>query len=309
MTLKLCLCCVLAASAAPAADPPSAQIANGGVHAKLYLPDAENGYYRATRFDWAGQIASLEYQGHNYFGQWFERYDPKLHDSILGPVESFNAIGYDEAKVGGTFLRIGVGYLRKPEETRLSDFKTYEIADGGKWSVKTGEDWVEMTHNLGGVYVYRKTVRVAKGQLVLEHSLRNTGKTTLDTNVFNHNFYMLDNQPTGPDVVVSVPFDLGHGDDWRGPGETKGKELRYLQELEKGQTVSSTLTGYADRASDFDIRVENKKTGAKVRQTGDRPLSRLYFWSIRTTVCPEPYIHVHVEPGQEQTWRIRYDFQ
>jgi len=309
MTLKLCLCCVLVASAAPAADPPSAQIASGGVRAKLYLPDAENGYYRATRFDWAGQIASLEYQGHNYFGQWFERYDPKLHDSILGPVESFNAIGYDEAPVGGTFLRIGVGYLRKPEETRLSDFKTYDITDGGKWSVKTGEDWVEMTHDLAGAYVYRKTVRVSKGQLVLEHSLRNTGKTTLDTNVFNHNFYMLDNQPTGPDIVVSVPFDLGHGDDWRGPGETKGKELRYLQELEKGQTVSSTLTGYADRASDFDIRVENRKTGAKVRQTGDRPLSRLYFWSIRTTVCPEPYIHVHVEPGQEQAWRIRYDFQ
>jgi hypothetical protein len=309
MMLNLCLCCALVAATALAADPPSAQISSGGVRAKLYLPDAENGYYRATRFDWAGQIASLEYQGHNYFGQWFERYDPKLHDSILGPVESFNAIGYDDAPVGGTFLRIGVGYLRKPQENRLSDFKTYEITDSGKWSVKTGPDWVEMTHELADTYVYRKTVRVAKGQLVLEHSLRNTGKKTLDTNVFNHDFYMLDNQPTGPDVVVSVPFDLGHGDDWRGPGETRGKELRYLQELEKGQTVSATLTGYGDGPSDYDIRVENRKTGAKVRQTSDRPMSRLYFWSIRTTVCPEAYIHLHVEPGNTDTWRITYEFQ
>jgi hypothetical protein len=307
--MKLCLCFALLVSAAVAADPPSAAIASGGVRAKLYLPDAENGYYRATRFDWAGQIASLEYQGHNYFGQWFERYDPKLHDSILGPVESFNAIGYDDAKVDAKFLRIGVGWLRKPQEARLSDFKTYDIADSGKWSVKTGPEWVEMTHELAGTYVYRKTVRVAKGELVLEHSLRNAGTQTLDTNVFNHDFYMLDNQPTGPDVVVTVPFALGHGDDWRGPGETRGKELRYLQELEKGQTVSSTLTGYADRSSDYDIVVENRKTGAKVRQTSDRPMSRLYFWSIRTTVCPEAYIHVHVEPGQEQTWRIRYEFQ
>jgi hypothetical protein len=307
--MKLCLCCTLLATIAAAAGPPSADISSGGVHAKLYLPDAENGYYRATRFDWAGQIASLEYQGHNYFGQWFERYDPKLHDSILGPVESFNAIGYDEAAVGGTFLRIGVGNLRKPQENRLNDFKTYDITDSGKWSVKSGPDFVEMTQELPGAYVYRKTVRVSKGKLVLEHSLRNIGEKTLDTNVFNHDFYMLDNQPTSPDVVVTVPFELGHGDDWKGPGETRGKELHYLQELQKGQTVSATLTGYGDRASDYNIVVENRKSGAKVRQTSDRPMSRLYFWSIRTTVCPEAYIHLHVEPGNTETWRIGYEFQ
>ena len=79
------------------------------VHAKLYLPDAENGYYRATRFDWSGQIASLESQGHNYFGQWFDRYDPKLHDAILGPVEEFltNGIGlgYNDVKAGESSSR------------------------------------------------------------------------------------------------------------------------------------------------------------------------------------------------------------
>ncbi|MBK9680609.1 MAG: hypothetical protein IPO69_17430 [Saprospiraceae bacterium] len=32
---------------------------------------------------------SLEWNGHQYFGQWFETYRPTLHDAIMGPVEAF----------------------------------------------------------------------------------------------------------------------------------------------------------------------------------------------------------------------------
>jgi hypothetical protein len=45
-----------------------------------------------------------------------------------------------------------------------------------------------------------------------------------------------------------------------------------------------------------------------VREIGNRPMVRLNLWSIRTTVCPEAYIHVRIEPGKEATWRIRYVF-
>src|SRR6266566_230847 len=57
----------------PAADFPSTEISNGEIRAKLYLPDAKNGFYRSTRFDWSGVIASLEYKGHNYYGPWFKK--------------------------------------------------------------------------------------------------------------------------------------------------------------------------------------------------------------------------------------------
>jgi hypothetical protein len=30
--------------------------------------------------------------------------------------------------------------------------------------------------------------------------------------------------------------------------------------------------------------------------------------SIRTTLCPEPYIRMRVEPGREAKWRIDYQF-
>jgi hypothetical protein len=293
-----------------AAEFPQADIANGMVRAKLYLPATQDGYYRATRFDWSGVIASLEYKGHSYFGVWFPRYDPKLHDSITGPVESFSALWFDDAKPGDTFVRIGVGVLRRPDERKVNDFFTYDIVDPGTWTNKIHADSVESTQTLPGVYVYRKTVRLEKGKpvLVLEHSLRNTGKKVIETDVFNHDFYMLDGKPTGPDVTVTFPFDVKVDLSSPSLAEMRGKQLVYLKELEPRQSVSGWMTGFGDTAADYDFRIENRKTGAGVRQTGDHPLSKINYWSIRTTACPEGYNHLRVEPGKEIRWRISYEF-
>ena len=71
-----------------AAEAPEATISNGSIQSRLYLPDAQRGYYRGTRFDWSGVIYSLRYKGHEYFGPWFDKYDPNTHDAITGPVEA-----------------------------------------------------------------------------------------------------------------------------------------------------------------------------------------------------------------------------
>ena len=68
------------------------------------------------------------------------------------------------------------------------------------------------------------------------------------------------------------------------------------------------MEGFGTTPKDYDIRVENRAANAGVRQTSDRPLAKLVFWSIRSTVCPEAYIDMHIEPGKEFTWRISYDF-
>jgi hypothetical protein len=68
------------------------------------------------------------------------------------------------------------------------------------------------------------------------------------------------------------------------------------------------IEGFGPGAADYDFRVENRKAGAGVRITGDRPLSKIVYWSIRTTLCPEPYIDIKVPPGQESRWTLRYQF-
>lgn len=308
----------LAAAAVAAADFPQADIANGPLRAKLYLPDAGRGYYQGTRFDWSGQVASLEFQGHNFFGKWFDKYDPKIHDAILGPVEEFltdgAGLGYAEAKPGGNFVKIGVGAIRRPDEPAFRQFNTYEIADPGKWTVRTSPGFVEFTQVLGDTngyaYEYRKIVRLMadRSVMTLEHSLRNTGRKVIESSVYEHNFYMLDDQPAGPDYVVHFPWAVSARRDLNGAAETRGNEFVYLRELEKGQSIFTELEGFGTKPRDYDIRVENRKAGIGVRQTGNRPIARMNFWSIRSTVCPEAFIDMRIEPGKEFTWNIAYEF-
>ncbi len=228
-----------------AAEAPQTAISSREVEAKLYLPDAEKGYYRGTRFDWSGVIYSLRYKGHQYFGPWFEKYDPLTHDAITGPVEEFlthdTGLGYAEAKPGESFIRIGVGAVKKPDEPAYQRFKTYEIVDPGKRSVRQGKDWIEFKHELsidsGYAYTYRKTIRLAKDKpvMTLEHSLRNTGRRAIETAVYDHNFFVMDGQPTGPDSAVRFGFEARATEDLKDLAQLRDGRLAYLKELETGQ--------------------------------------------------------------------------
>jgi hypothetical protein len=270
---------IVAASLFAQADAPRADIASGAVRATLYLPDPRTGYYQGTRFDWAGAIAGLTWRSHSYFGKWFDRYDPKVHDAITGPVEEFQSVGYDDAKAGESFVRIGVGAVRKPDERAYDQFKTYDVVDPGTRTTARGPNWIEFTHVLrdtrGYAYEYRKRVEVSDGTLVLEHLLRNTGSKPIVSSVYEHNFYMLDNQPTGPDVMIRFPFAVTATGTLNGMVETRGNDVVYLKELQDKESLYTELKGYGTSVGDYDIRVENAKTRAGVRQTSDRPLSKL----------------------------------
>lgn len=298
---------------------PKAQISNGLIRAELMLPDPQNGSYRGTRFDWSGIISSLQFEGHEYFGQWYKRHDPKIHDAITGPVEEFrtndSGLGYEETKPGGTFVRIGVGTVRKPDEKAYRPYDTYDIVDPGKWTVRQHKDRIEFTHLLraddGYAYVYRKTVRLVNGkpELLIKHSLKNAGQKVIDidSTQYNHNFFVIDHEVVGPEVAVKFVFTPQPTRDFGGRAEVKEHEIVFPHELtDKG--VFTELAGAGTGVKAYDFRIENLRTGAGVHITGDQPLLKVNFWAIRTVAVAEPYIHLRIEPGKEAHWTIRYDF-
>lgn len=320
-----CFFAIMTANAQSQPQFPKAKISNDRMTAEIFLPDAEKGYYRGTRFDWSGSISSLKTENHEYFGQWFPRYDPKLHDSIMGPVEEFlkddNAVGYGEDTTGGTFLRIGVGIVRKPlNEAKYERFKTYEIVDPGQWSVRQGSDWIEFKHEVTGAtsngqsaygYRYTKTIKLRsdRDEMVIEHSLKNTGSKPIVTSQYNHNFFVIDGKPTGPGNRVLFPFALTPVQfNTGGAAEVRGKEIAFLKELAQGQSVYGEFQGFGKSSSDYDFRLEHGAAGAGVRIKGSRPISKLVFWSIRTTFCPEAYVDISVAPGKETKWSYTYEF-
>jgi len=295
-----------------------AEISNKVIRAKLHLPDPEKGYYRGTRFDWSGVISSLEFDGHQYFGPWFEYHNPLKHDGIVGPAEEFQTadggLGYAEVASGGTFIRIGVGVVRKPDEAAYRRFGTYELVDPGKWSINQKSDAIEFKHEVahqsGYAYSYKKTIRLEadRPRLSLQHTLKNTGARTIETPHYNHNFFVIDGQPTGPDFFIEFPFELEAADDLKGLADICGGQIICPRELQKGQSILTSLNGFGDSIEEHRITIENRKTGAGVRVVGNQPLSHLVFWSIRATICPEPYVSVVIRPGSEFSWETIYEF-
>ena len=330
VSLTLCAPALVAAQA----DAPSATLSNGVVTAKAWLPDVEKGYYRASRFDWSGSLASLETGGHSYFGQWFGRYDPMAHGNITGPVEDYWPLNYEAAKPGETFVKIGVGTLKKADDTPYRFATNYERLDTGKWSVSKGANWIEFKHVLddpasgyGYVYVKRVTLTPGKPQMTIDHSLTNTGKKAIDTNNYNHGFFMLDDQPTGPDTKITFAFEPKAERSMLPAAEIQGKSIVYLKELVSNPqappgaprpppgpnapqgVAQSPITGFSlTDPKDFDIRVENTKTGSGVRLTADVPLLQINYWSTRSTPCPEAYVAVKAQPGKTTKWLLTYDF-
>lgn len=315
---------------ATAVDFPQAHISNGQIMANIFLPDAKNGYYRSTRFDWSGAVNSLQYKGHEFYGPWYDRIDPTVIDwvhqgpqivsgpcsALWGPVNEFETpLGFNEAKAGGTFIKVGVGVLRKPAEGRYNKYQPYEVLDPGKWTVKQSAGSIEFTQELsdgsGYAYVYRKVVRLVSGKPEMEiaHSLKNTGKLAIHSSVYNHNFMVIDKQGPGPDNTVRVPYQI---QSTRPPNkemaEIRGNQVVYVRPLAGQDQVAVALEGFSNDAKDSEVVIENRKVGAGVKISADRPLMRSMLWSIRTVLAAEPYIALNIEPGAEFTWKDTLDY-
>ncbi|MEZ4905897.1 MAG: hypothetical protein R2822_31100 [Spirosomataceae bacterium] len=244
-------------------------------------------------------------------------YDAHLHDNIMGCIsEEFTPLGYEATEVNATFLKIGVGMLIKTTDKKYSFAERYPIQNAGKWTIKTAKSQVIFTHELtdeaGYGYLYTKTVKLTKGkpEMILAHRLKNTGRKMIETSVYNHNFFMIDNEPTGPNIKTRFPFEVtAEGKNWGTIAQTNKNAIHYTRTLAPGEFVySDGLKGFGNTPKDYDIFIQNLKTGAGVRITCDKPLNKLVYWACPTTACPEPYTKVSAQPNEEVTWEIKYTF-
>ncbi len=312
---------------------PTATIARGDLRVTIALPDARRGFYRSTRFDWSGMVTGLQRGRTQFYGPWVDGVAANIRDFVdtpagvvtgprnaaTGPAEEFanrdgeTVPGYDTTPVGGSFIKIGVGRLRKDDDRPYDHFRPYTIVDGGRWTIKRGADRIAFVQRVaadaaGYGYEYEKTLSLApNGVMVIAHRLRNIGGKSIKTQVYNHNFARFDGAEIGDGVSVTFPFEpTGPVSDPR-LATIAGTSLRYLKTLAPGDRVQlppqpgdpARLTG--------PISVTGA-TGATITMQADVPLVRAVLWSIRRTVAVEPFVAIDVAPGGEQRWSWRYTY-
>ncbi len=310
---------LLTTSLLVAADYPTAEISNNVITARFYVPDVDNGYYRGTRFDWAGVVYSLTYHDHEYFGEWQKTDDVFLHDHITGPVEEYTTddqgLGYNEAPVGGSFVRIGVGELKKPDDKPFERFKTYEVTNHGEWYIEKGKNWIEFTHELVATesgYGYRLTKRMTltpgKAELVIDHTLTNLGDKRIETNVYNHNFFVIDGQPTGPDFSVEFPFaDRRRPRSQRlGQDRRQGTRLHPTDPCRRQHHRLAQRLRRLRRGPRLSHREPQSQSGRSSHRRQTAVASALLV--AQHDALPRPYISIQASVGESDRWTLKYQF-
>lgn len=311
--------------AAALEDFAHVDIGNGLIQARVY-PTGKHEWYRGTRFDHAGVLFHIKYQGQDFSTYWFDHFAVDPHDptrygvttqnaccSTSGPVEEFAPVGFDESPQGGRFLKIGVGILQK-DFKEYDQFHTLPILNPGKWTFKaskTGAHWAQDLKDAetGYGYHHEKTVRLVPGkpQMTITDVLTNTGSKPIVTTVYNHNFLTLD--PGNGHIAITAPFAMTAEKPLQPElAKIDGKTLRFLAPIPSGQMVMSLIDGFSDKVSDYDFTVANTKTGFAERIRADQPVAKINSWTIDTTLGWEPYIAIDLKPGETKRWTYTYDF-
>ena len=338
MRLRTGLLSLALLAASPAlASGSTGQIGNAVMQLRFERP-SDPGSYRGTRFDWSGMVRSLRVRGHEFYGPWFDRIDPAIHNNVQrtrpdgsgevvtgiassgqGPAEEFltddKAMGFDAASPGGLFLKIGVGVLRRPDAEPYDRYRAYEIVDGGRWTTQVTKRTVTFRQILankatGYGYIYTKTMRIAGDRpvLTIHHRLQNTGTQPLVTSVYDHNFFAT-GKPTDAGFRFVAPWPITAEAISR-PDlvQVTGNVFEIRHAFAPTDMQAIWLKGFDGTPRDYAFCVEDVQTGLGYSVQGDRPLDRVMTWTIWTNLSVESFIRLQADPGKEERWSYTYTY-
>jgi hypothetical protein len=295
---------------------PQHTLKKGDLTLTIYLPDAEKGYYRGTRFDWSGLVGQATYRGHTFFGPWKATHDPGYAEDADAIAEEFGINGppsFSEAKPGEAFIKIGIGVMERPDDKAYNFMQPYKIVTPGKWEVAHYEGAIEFIQDLDGprgwAYQYVKRLGLnEKGTgFTVNHELKNTGKQTIDTQHYCHNFVILDEQPVGPGYQLIFPFAPKAKRVMEG-AKLDGTILGFSRELKDKEALFSEFEGNRKSDEENHVVVKHTQKGIALTIGGDGVLDHFNFFAVRRSVCPEPFVNVKLEPGKTMKWKTTYSF-
>jgi hypothetical protein len=208
--------------------------------------------------------------------------------------------------------KIGVGVLRKKGD-RYRFAESYDVERIGVWTVETESHRIlfrqELNTDIGFSYRYEKRIEITEEPpgFAVEYRLANTGTRRIDQTYYAHNFVKIDDQPIGPDYRFTFAQAMTPDREMRQIAAVTGNVLTFARPLQTGNSIYTQFREHDLPAAANGVLVENRKSRAALRITGDAAISRFHFWSTDQVACPEPFVKVRVSPGDTFRWRDTYE--
>lgn len=268
--------------------------------------------YNYSRFDWTGKIVSVKYK--NICVTGFEIQNNEDHTkSGKGFYSEFGidaALGFAETKAGDWFHKIGIGLLKKDSEDYLQSRK-YEIQPAA-FTVSARSDEMIITcispSFNGCSYVLKKEIRLIESGFIIKYLLKNTGKKTIRTDEYNHNFMAFNKELIGSDYLLKFPFyikperfqeTVNH----EGKVEIGEKEITF-NGTPNDPFFFSNLSGNENVEAAWELI--NTKTKIAISETGSFKTTKVNLWGWKHVISPELFFTITVEPSKEIEWSRTY---
>jgi hypothetical protein len=349
------------------------QTKNGDLSVVVYLPQGikpkEPTYYVSTRFDHGSMIGNIERkttkpdgskESHILYDtqQWRVPHDSYWAESGVGLASEFGVgddgdfctflcgwkqesevtngvLGYQEAKNGESFLKIGVGELVKGSCVTCDstdDYKfnsPYTYAKPPVWTLEehTEENSIALEHeavlNQHG-YRLRKDITLIDDELHVKTTLTNLGRTPFATAWYSHHFFTCDANPVGKGYGVDLDVEGTGGRYeepstwvWSTPLENYATvtsfrdkvQVEMQRGVERDVRVKAEFVNDDSSHGSFTIRGCGNSIKETIPEVGNGVSMYAFNLYVETgTFSPEPQIYVHLYPGESTSWTQRMEF-
>jgi hypothetical protein len=296
--------------------------------------------YAGTRFDWSGFITQVTLDGTHTFCMPESLQDGQGTGGI-GLCNEFGndlAIGYNDAAVGGSFPKPGIGLLVR-DENPYHFFKTYPIARHFPIHVDQTENQatfiVDPVDERGYAMRLTKSINPVGKTLNITYHLENTSEKPILTNEYSHNFMGIDQKSIGPDYRLRFPYPVQMEDllpafrgmiprwmrilpkAWQDRMlKSRAKQMQAIFKLD-GNDLSLTqvpdkpfytrLQGFM-RTDEPQWELVHLPSGIGVREFDDFTPVRVAVWGVSHVISAEVFISIDLQPGQIMQWSRRFEF-
>ncbi len=267
-------------------------------------------YYLGTRFDRSGIFRRIELGDYVFADEWFQTYNPLAHDAVCGPSEEFVTVDFEGIETGDSFVKVGVGLLKRPDDNPYDWFRLYDIEEPGKWDIDDHTDHIVYRHQLEGWYIYVKEIKIeSERTLSISHTLKWQHPQTLKGHTYNHNFFTFNNTPVGSERTIDFPFTPTGN--WRMKYDNVAlvkNGIRFIAPITKTPSVyMGNLHDSNNKLTDYQSVISEKERSITIQ--GSEPLSHYVFWSNPQVACVEPYMPLKLHQGESKHWKIIYTFK
>lgn len=248
-------------------------------------------------------------------------------------------LGYKEAEIGQSFLKIGVGELIKgscPECDLSGIYKfnsPYQFAKQPIWTkTQPSNNMVVLEHEATLKqygYKLQKIITLEDNLLSVTSTLTNLGADAFRTAWYSHHFFDCDAEPIGPGYSVELDLKESRPQMYEEPGLSgwtvplrnyaKVRQLENTIEVtlkrfvEVGARIKAEFLKDDQSTGGFTLKgcgVSMKEDIAEVQSDPAAALSMYGFnlYIEASTLSPEPQLLIHLERGASTTWTQRIQF-